>query len=307
MTIQDLGPPRYDQLFGEGDFRRTLTVLGWTLTKLGEGGVPPGPTSRLRRLDPLLQSIGRDSALLATDSTLRRRLAEAQRTVFEFSGIANILPRDRSRLTKQVRKKLQQSYGGRDDPAEDGPRQVIARSTQFELWLAAYLAAGGKSVQSGEPDLLLDYQSKWQGIAAKRVRSRRQIVARIQAAAKQVRTRTGTGFVAVALDNYSDRDTSRDVSSDGATRGAAFFQEFPEIITATDWLQTHAPWIIGLISFGHVAHWELRSIPPSLAMDNLVHLVALGRSDTEVDYFNGYFTDHAETFTRNWQSFAGAT
>jgi hypothetical protein len=304
--VQPLGPPRYDQILAPAGFDRTLEVLGWTLSRLRECGVPPGPASRLHRLEALIRSASSAESKLSSDVVLRRKVAEAQRSVFEFSIIANIIPRDKAAVTKAMRNKLQRSYGGHDDPAQDGSHQVVARNTQFELWMAAYLVAGGKAVGSAEPDLIMDYNGKWQGIAAKRIRSRAQIVKRVQAAAAQVRTRTGTGFVAISLDNFSDPGAVALTPTEGVGRGRAYFEEFPEVATAIDWLQAKAPWVLGVLCFGHLANWSVAAPPPSLEMDNLVHLIAVGRTDEEVNYFNTFFEQHAEVFAVKMKRFTGA-
>lgn len=306
VSMQDLGPPRYDQILAPAGFERTLEVLGWVLDRLRERGVAPGPDSRLYRLEPLIRAAAAGQAQLATDSALRATVAEAQRTVFEFSAIANIVPKGPGAVTPRMRMQLQKSYGGADDPALDGPHQVVARNTQFELWLAAYLVAGGKAVGSAEPDLVMEYADAMQGIAAKRIRSRAQIVKRVQAAAKQVRTRIGTGFVAISLDNFTDPGAVALSSNTGVERGQRYFKEFPEVTRAIDWLQAHAPWIIGIICFGHIANWYVATPPPRLEMDNLVHYIAVGRSDSEVAYFNRFFEEHGEVFAAKMKRFSGA-
>jgi hypothetical protein len=96
------------------------------------------------------------------------------------------------------------SYGGADDPADDTDRTFVARNTQFELWIAAWLTAGQKQVRMCEPDVQVAQWFQWRGIAVKRIRSQAQILKRVKKrpwrlgwrVAEEARTR---GFAAPAL------------------------------------------------------------------------------------------------------------
>jgi hypothetical protein len=131
-----------------------------------------------------------------------RLLAEAHRTLLEFWAAARSF-NPGVPLPKAHRRKLSLAYGGKDDPADDDDRSVVARNTQFELWVAAWLTAGRKPIRPREPDLEMAYRFQWRGLAAKRIRSRRQIGKRIREAAEQVKKASGSGFVAISLDHHT--------------------------------------------------------------------------------------------------------
>ena len=303
MVIRSLGSPRVEQLLGPSRFGQTLGALAWTLDRLRQRGVAPGPASRLHRLAPALEAAANVQDTLVDDVELRRVVAEAQRTVFEFAAIANILPADPGAISMQLHRKFQRSYGGHDDPALDGPRQIVARSTQFELWLAAFLVAGGLAVCPAEPDLVLWYDSRWRGVAAKRVRSRSQILRRVKDAAAQVRRSTGGGFVALSLDNFADSGELATSADSGVKRRVAFIDEFPEIGDAATWVEAKAPWIQGMLCFGQLARWHVAHPPAHLELDNLVHLIAL---NSDVAYFNSYFSKHADVYSTRMKAFTGS-
>jgi hypothetical protein len=179
-------------------------------------------------------------------------LTEAHRTAFEFYTIARSI-NPRVTPPKVFRQKLAIAYGGADDPAKDTEESARARNYQFELWVAAWLTAGDKRVRIQEPDLQVAQWFEWRGVAAKRVRSPSQIAKRVKQAAAQIKRQTSTGFVALALDNYS---VPRRIRSRSELRaGSAFFGAYPEVELAADYLEISAPWVKGLICFGHFARW----------------------------------------------------
>lgn len=110
----------------------------------------------------------------------------------EFYGIARSLNPRAIPLPKEIKRKLNVSYGGAEDPANDTDRTAVARNTQFEFWVASWLTAGEKPIRMAEPDLQFAYRFQWRGLAAKRVRSSRQILKRVERAADQVKKDTGT-------------------------------------------------------------------------------------------------------------------
>jgi hypothetical protein len=196
----------------------------------------------------------------------------------EFYGIARSLNPRAIPLPKEIKRKLNVSYGGAEDPANDTDRTAVARNTQFEFWVASWLTAGEKPIRMAEPDLQFAYRFQWRGLAAKRVRSSRQILKRVKRAADQVKKNTGTGFIALALDNYS---TVRKIRSQSdLSVGARFFASDPQIEEAANYLMAEERHIKALLCFGHHARWLLEEEPPSLQMSNMTKIYLFPSSET---------------------------
>jgi hypothetical protein len=149
-----------------------------------------------------------------------------------------------------------------------------------------------------EPDLQVAFRFEWCGLAAKRIRAAGQILKRVKQAAEQVKQNTGTGFVALALDNYSLARSIKSRSELAA--GARFFASYPQIEAAADHLMTKAPYVRGLICFGHFARWLPKEEPPSLQMSNLTRIYLLPSDDTDAGYLNAYFHEHGAKFREAW-------
>jgi hypothetical protein len=217
----------------------------------------------------------------------------------EFYAIARSLNPRAVPVPKAVRRKLILAYGGADDPAHDNDRTIVARNTQFELWVAAWLTAGRKPVRIAEPDIQFAFRFQWCGLAAKRVRAPGQIVRRVRQAAEQVQRNTGTGFIALALDNYSLARRIR--SRTELKAGARFFAAYREIEDAADWLMSKATHIRAFLCFGHYARWLPGEEPPSLQMSNLTRIYMLPSDATDAEYMNAYFPEHGAKFREAWR------
>jgi hypothetical protein len=135
---------------------------------------------------------------------------------------------------------------------------------------------GGRRVQTVEPDLRVAIWFRWYGIAAKRVRSRDQLLKRVQKAAKQIRLTGDRGFVAISLDNYSDRTVR---VAGGVGPGKEFFNAFPEINIAESWLLEHAPLVKGSFCFGLLTSVEAREGTPLLIDMSALERVMLLNSE----------------------------
>ena len=192
--LRPMEPPNYEQLFGPVDTVTTLRAADWTIQRLSELGAAPPRGSRLLRARAPVEQMSPRSISTRRGALQGRLFAEAHRTLLEFWGAARSFNPALRPLPKPLRDKLTLAYGGGDDPSEDGDGSVVTRNTQFELWVAAWLTAGRKPIRMREPDLEAAFRFEWRGIAAKRIRSRSQILKRVREAADQVRRASGTGF-----------------------------------------------------------------------------------------------------------------
>jgi hypothetical protein len=251
----------------------------------------------LRKSRDLIRALVEDGKKGLRTPEARRILAEAHRTEMEFYGISRSL-NPRATFPPEYLRKLATTFGGNVDPAKDGDGSHVARNLQFELWVAAWLAAGGKPVRLGEPDLQVAYRFEWRGLAAKRVRSPRKIQVRVREAATQVRDSTGDGFIAVSLDNFAI--TGRVRARTPLKAGASFFELFPEAKRATRWATENAPWIRAVLWFGHLARWSRLRTSPHLELSTLTNLALLERSQKDHDFLAAYFEEHQTQFRSAW-------
>lgn len=201
-------------------------------------------------------------------------------------------------LPKQLARTLRLSYLGDLDPAQPTTKADKARDAQFEIWLGSWFAMAGRPVQALEPDLRVSFWFEWYGVAAKRVRSRSKIVERVKYAAGQVQKHTKQGFVAISLDNYAGR---RGRAAFGVKAGDSFFAAFPELSEAEEWLANSAPWVKGLLVYGHLASWRPRGKRlPLLEMSNLTKVTFLNMDATEEARMYELFEELASTFRSRW-------
>ena len=214
----------------------------------------------------------------------------------EYYAIARSINPRTLPLSESIQGIFRHSYGGADDPADDTDITATARNHQFELWLAAWLTAGGKRIRQAEPDLELAYRFEWRGVAAKRVRSRRHIRKRVRNAAEQVKRNTGTGFVAISLDNFS---TVRAIKArSDLAAGKKFFNCYPEIHGAARYLQEKETHIRGLLCFGHYARWSGHRHSSKLHLSNLSQIYLFPSDLTDIEYLSSYFEEQGEQFKR---------
>jgi hypothetical protein len=295
--LTPLEQPQYERLFGPIDTARTLREADWTIQRLTDLGAKPPRGCRLLRARAIVESLSQQQLPNRRGARKARLFAEAHRTLLEFHAAARSI-NSRLRPTRLMHRKLALAYGGKDDPVDDDDRSVVARNTQFELWLAAWFVAGRKPIRMGEPDLLAAYRFQWRGVAAKRIRSRRQIRKHVLDAAEQVKRRSGTGFIAISLDNFSHTAGLRARSS--RRIGERFFQAYPEVDAAATVLVHKAPWIRALICFGHYARW-VNPQNPSLQMDNLTKIVLFPEDREDSEYLRSYFDEQGKSFRSAWR------
>jgi hypothetical protein len=160
----------------------------------------------------------------------RAHVAEATRTIFEMFWIARSLKQSNERPEKDFARKLAAMLAGPDLPRDEDDNSSKARNLQFELFVGAWLTAGGVSVCPGEPDLLMLYLGERIGVPAKRVRSRRKFLPRVKAAAKQLRSHKLNGIVAINVDCFLDSLHFTEEGNDDVV--AQFERQVPELKAA---------------------------------------------------------------------------
>ncbi|MEX2662678.1 MAG: hypothetical protein WD227_12155, partial [Vicinamibacterales bacterium] len=155
--------------------------------------------NRLVQAQRLVRDVNEGKRVLrADDETTLLRVAEAQWTILEQHIIARSLGRLGRTLPAALLAKLEMMLSGAG--TEDEDRNPLARNTQFELYTRATLIMGDVPARIAEPDLRADYLGTEIGVAAKRVRSLRQLPKRTKEAVDQIRASALPGIVALNVD-----------------------------------------------------------------------------------------------------------
>jgi hypothetical protein len=82
--------------------------------------------------------------------------------------------------------------------------------------------------------------------------------------------------------------------------GAHFFDAYPQLGPAENWLLQRAPWVICFIAFGWAASWEPNTTPAMLNLTYLVHVTLLSSSARERQHLLDYFAEHEAVAARRW-------
>lgn len=276
-SIRQLAPPVYTPLFDVASTFDFVGAIQHAIGLLGAAGATPPGRSRLHQVLKVLRQAGTQRALRRPGARARRLVGEAHRTAVEFWMVSNAL-NPRVPLPRRLHAKLQRSYGGALDPMDRSQSSQHARDAQFELWLAAWFAMGGRVVVSAEPDLRLPVWFEWRGVAAKRVMSPGKLLRRVKEAAEQARGHTRTAFVAVSLDSYAHQ---RGRAAPGVPAGKRFFSSYTQLAPTEEWLRDSAPHIKILFLFGWLASWKRRAQRPRLQMSTLARATVFPSNDKE--------------------------
>lgn len=238
-------------------------------------GIPIPSPCRLESAREIVERFHRDP----TDQPDRLLLGEATRTIFEFYYIARASGGESGVADRRLRDTLGNALSGPLDPREEDDETARPRNTQLELFVGAWLTSGGAPIRQGEPDLLLQMEDTWHGIAVKRVRSRRKLITRVREAAEQVKRRTGTGMVAIGVDAFVE-DVPTGLEPPEA--GRSFMEAIPELMSAHDLLMSQ-PHIRGFIVLGARYEWSNAEGEerPRLAMNTFTQFRLFANSDDE--------------------------
>jgi hypothetical protein len=198
-------------------------------------------------------------------------------------------------VTPPVARLLRLSFGGRLDPTAREDESTQARDAQFELWLAAFFAAGDRKVITLEPDLVTTYWFQWLGVAAKRVQSIAKIGRRVRRAARQVKTHLPAGFVALAIDSYSPGFATRLAT---LRSGRRLFAKLPEINRAVEWCRAEAPWIRAVICFAAICRITLKTQPPHVGFYLATRVYLLPEDERDRKRLRDYFEEIFDLYVR---------
>ena len=286
--------PNIDHLFGPVSPSQAAKGLSWALNRLSAVGATVPTTARpslaltvLRRTD--------ESMPILRSTRNRRLLGESMKLAFEYYLVARAIQRPREGLPKRLHRALQLSYAGDLDPRARDEQSRRARDTQFELWLAAWLTAGGRPVQFLEPDIRVTCWFAWYGVAAKRVQSPKGILPRVKEAAAQIERHGDRGFVALTIDAMSPHFTPRFATLRTAR---SYFTRLPELREAVEWCHASAPCVRGLVTLGTLLRWRTATSPPHAQLSWPMRIDMLPNDDRDQERFASFWEETQSCFRR---------
>lgn len=179
-------------------FENLLAQASALLLRLSELGIRVNPSSRFHRycgaIDDLRSAAHNESVRM--NAVDLRLLHEATYEVQQMDFILEQL--SCPPLLAGWEKRIQTAVSGTALP-QDERTDSSARNAQFELLIAALCKQGGHSIVLDEPDVVVDAGQLSFGIAAKRIRSVRQLRKRIRDARDQIRKSSHEGIICLDL------------------------------------------------------------------------------------------------------------
>jgi hypothetical protein len=167
-----------------------LRAAEWTLARLADLGIDTAAPNRLADAVDLIRRTNAIEVQYDVRSSTALAVSEAIKVAFEQYLIVSKL----HHIDGVAQKKLRLMLRGDLTPAQqDDP----GRDTQTELFAGVVFRAAGYRVDIAEPDLVISKGTgKW-GVAVKRVKSERQLTARIRSAQGQLQRHRLDGFIVV--------------------------------------------------------------------------------------------------------------
>lgn len=296
MTSQPDDPPRWiaGSAAPRGGSHGILRFADYAIKRLRQLGIPFPSPCRLERARSLVATL-HDPGSAFPDSTM---LAEATRTVFEAYYIARALGDGTTQPDRDLKNRLARMLSGPDIPEDEDENSSRPRNTQFELFVGAWLASGGIWVRHGEPDLLVRIIGEQLGVAAKRIRSRKQLVRRARQASDQIKKSGARGIIALNVDPLLDELPS---GTGPSALGPQFDAAVPELEQAISEAacQDH---VFGLLALGTQFRWDLSDAPPRLDLGTFVKFRAFIPTGAGQAAFEEFWKDfqrvHAERMGR---------
>lgn len=250
-----------------------INAADWTRKTLAEFQVPQPRGNRLLKAQALIRDVNAGAIRVdKDDDAALERLTDAQWTILEQYMIARAIGK-RGRVLSPVELfKLESMLSGADTENED--RNPLARNTQFELYVAANLVMGGVSTRLAEPDLRFDYNGLEVGLAAKRVRSSKQLVKRAKDAVRQIRNSGIPGFVALNVDVLLKAVGGNPTSTEQLDDRLVAIKQINGILSQHEG-------VVGSLVFARDARWEFGDEKPSFSCSTTHHYKFYCGTDAE--------------------------
>ena len=262
-----------------------LQAADYAARRFREIGVKLHPQSRLSEARAVVERFARDPRTVPDLSLL----GEATRCIFEFYFIARACGNEQGVSEPRLTSSLEWALSGALDLRDETHKNSRPRNTQFELFVGAWLTAGGANPRLEEPDLRVSIDTETLGIAAKRVRSRSKVVKRAKEGAEQILRNGQHGIVVLNVDALVE---DIDPSEDADAAGEAFNLAVPEFAEAQDQLKD-MPHVRGLWVMGTVVRWAPAGpgASPFLRMQSFRRLRFFPDTDDDVSRYNEFVAE----------------
>ncbi len=264
-----------------------LAAADFAISRLAALGIklPPGSRFQLMRsaVDKAHNHIG---PFPSSDV-----LSEATRSIFELYLISRCLTADGCPLSDTLDTTIRKILEGPALPQDETERNSAARNFQFELFVGAWLKAGGVEVRMAEPDLQMMFLGQPIGVAAKRVTSRKQLVRRVKDAVEQIEASGMDGLIAINVDPLID-ELKLTGSREDIVR--TFEAAVPELGHALALAARH-PSVVGVLALGMHVAWEEADPKPRVIMSSFVDWKFFPHDAEEETKINAFFTEFRET------------
>lgn len=133
------------------------------------------------------------------------------------------------------------------------------RDSLFEIYVAGRFSAAGAKVHPGEPDILVEIDDANFCIAAKRIKSPKQIIKNIRDARDQITRRSMDGFIALDLSPLQESYYKPIITADRGnffSRPELFLNSYFETLREKITAACKANHILGVIAFAHICAVE---------------------------------------------------
>ena len=235
-----------------------MDAANWVQNRLRAFEVRLPAGNRLLKASDIIREVNEGARRLsAEDESLLYLVSEAQWTIIEQYIIARSLGRPIYRLDPKRIAMLETMLSGA--ATENADANPTARNTQFELYAAATLVMGDVPSHFDEPDFRVDYLGTEIGVAAKRVRSVKQLGKRTKEAVDQIRRSGIPGIVALNVDVLM-KAVGPDVTNDIPLN---------ERLTALDEVDAtlgQYEEVVGALVFARDTVWDFRGERPSVGI-----------------------------------------
>lgn len=251
-----------------------IRAVDWTCKTLAEFQVPQPGGNRLLKAQALIRAVNSGATPIdKDDDATLERITESTWTILEQYIIARALGKPGRALEPLELSKLETMLSGAD--TEDEDRNPLARNTQFELYAAATLVMGDVSIRFAEPDLRFGYNGVERGLAAKRVRSPKQLVKRAKEAVRQIRNSGIPGFVALNVDVLLKAVGGEPTNNQQLDDQLELIKEVETILSKSDDV------VVGSIVFARAARWEFGGEKPGFSCSTTRRYEVYGGTEPE--------------------------
>lgn len=253
--------------FGASGF---IAAAEWTRERLQEFGVPQPTGNRLTKAEALIRDVNDRKIILApADDHTLYIVTEALWTILEQYIVARGLGRPGRPLSGAQLAKLETMLSGAD--TEDEDRNPLARNTQFELYTGATLTMGDVPTRLAEPDLRVDYLGLQVGVAAKRVRSAKQLINRAKEAVEQIKSSGVPGMVAFNVDVLLKESGTGTPDKEQLDERLAGLKEVDDLLSQHDA-------VLGSLAFARDAAWQFGDDRPMFDFSTTYRFVIYPRT-----------------------------